>query len=109
VLGVVEAAPRSARGEEAVEGLSSCYLADEVAGTHRGMMIAIPGDEWAVFRGLTAAALAGILLGWAAGVRLSAYRKQARDPKKPQPKRQSGAKVDHVSTAKLLEDRSGRT
>jgi IS4 transposase len=106
VLGVVKAALRSAHGEEAVEGLSFYYLADEVTGTHRGMMIAIPEDEWAVFHGLTAVVFGKILLGLAAGVRLSAYRKQVRGPKKPPPKRESGAKVKHVSTAKLLEKRS---
>ncbi len=81
---------------------SRVYLADEVAGTHRGMMIAIPEDEWAVFHGLTAAALGRILLDLASRVRLSAYRKQVRGPKRPQPRRESGAKIKHVSTAKLL-------
>jgi IS4 transposase len=109
VMSVVKAALRSVHGEEAVEGLSFYYLADEVAGTHRGMMIAIPEDEWAVFHGLTAAAFGGILLDLAAGVRLSVYRKQIRGPKKPQPKRESGAKIKHVSTAKLLEKRKGGT
>jgi hypothetical protein len=109
VMSVVKAALRSVHGEEAVEGLSFYYLADEVAGTHRGMMIAIPEDEWAVFHGLTAVALGGILLGLAAGVRLSSYRKQVRGPKRPQPKRESGAKIKHVSTAKLLEKRKGST
>jgi IS4 transposase len=109
VMSVVKAALRSAHGEEAVAGLSFYYLADEVAGTHRGMMIAIPEDQWAVFHGLTAAAFGRILLGLAAGVRLSAYRKQVRGPKRPPPKRESGAKVKHVSTAKLLEKRKGST
>ncbi len=72
-------------------------------------MIAIPEDEWAVFGGLTAAAFGVILLHLAAGVRLSSYRKQVRGPKKPQPRRQSGAKAKHVSTAKLLEKRKGST
>jgi hypothetical protein len=109
VMSVVKAALRSAHGEEAVEGLSFYYLADEVAGTHRGMMIAIPEDEWAVFHGLTAAAFGKILMDLAAGVRLSSYRKQTRSPKRPQPKRESGAKIKHVSTAKLLEKRKKRT
>ncbi len=109
VMSVVKAALRSAHGEEAVEGLSFYYPADEVAGTHRGMMIAIPEDEWAVFHGLTAAAFGGILLDLAAGVRLSSYRKQVRGPKRPQPKRESGAKIKHVSTAKLLGKRKGST
>jgi hypothetical protein len=109
LMGVVKAALRSVHGEEAVEGLSFYYLADEVSGTHRGMMIAIPEDEWVVFHGLTAAAFGRILRDLAAGVRLSAYSKQARGPKRPQPKRESGAKVRHVSTAKLLRDRKGST
>ncbi len=109
MMSVVKAALRSVHGEEAVEGLSFYYLADEVAGTHRGMMIAIPEEEWAAFHGLTAAAFGAILLDLAAGVRLSAYRKQVRGPKRPQPKRESGAKVKHVSTARLLGKRKGST
>ena len=82
---------------------------DEVAGTRRGMMIAIPEEVWSVFRGLTAAAFGGVLLDLAGGVSLSPYRKQVRGPKRPPPKRESGAKVKHVSTAKLLEKRKGST
>jgi IS4 transposase len=109
VMSVVKAALRSAHGEEAVEGLSFYYLADEIAGAHRGMMIAIPEDRWAVFHGLTAVAFGRVLLDLAAGVRLSAYRKQVRGPKRPPPKRASGAKVKHVSTARLLEKRGKDT
>jgi IS4 transposase len=109
MMSVVRAALRSVHGEAAVEGLSFYYLADEVAGTHRGMMIAIPEEEWAVFHGLTAAAFGRVLLDLAAGVRLSSYRKQVRGPKRPPPKRESGAKVKHVSTAKLLGKRKGST
>jgi len=109
MMSVVKAALRAVHGEEAVEELSFYYLADEVAGTHRGMMIAIPEEEWAVFHGLTAAAFGRVLLDLAAGVRLSSYRKQVRGPKRPPPKRESGAKVKHVSTAKLLEKRKGST
>jgi Transposase DDE domain len=108
VLGVVKAALRSVHGVEAVEEVSGYYLADEIAGTHRGMMIAIPEDEWVVFAGLTASALGEILKGLAARVRLSALRKHRRGPKRPQPKRASGAKVIHVSTAKLLAERKKR-
>jgi hypothetical protein len=109
VLSVVKAALRSVHGVEAVEEVSGYYLADEIAGTHRGMMIAIPADEWVVFAGLTASALGEILKGLAARVRLSTLRKHRRGPKRPQPKRASGAKISHVSTAKLLAERKKRT
>ncbi len=109
VLGVVKGALRSVHGDEAVEEVSGYYLADEIAGTHRGMMIAIPADEWVVFAGLTASALGGVLKGLAAKVRLSTLRKHRRGPKRPQPKRASGAKVVHVSTARLLAERKKRS
>ena len=51
-----------------MEEISGYYLADEIAGTHRGMMIAIPEDEWVVSAGLTASAMGGILKGMAAKV-----------------------------------------
>src|SRR3954469_7856951 len=109
VLGVVRGALRSVHGVEAVEEVSGYYLADEIAGTHRGMMIAIPEDEWVAFAGLTASALGEILKGLAAKVRLSTLRKHRRGAKRPQPKRASGAKVSHVSTAKLLAERKRRS
>ena len=46
----------------------------------------------------------GCILKW-----LSAYRKQVRGRERPPPSRESGAKVKHVSTAKLLEKRKGST
>jgi IS4 transposase len=109
ILSAIKAALRSVHGVEAVEVVSGYYLADEIAGTHRGMRIAIPEDEWVVFAGLAPSALAGILTGLAAKVRLSTLRKHRRGPKRPQPKRASGAEIIHVSTARLLAERKKRS
>jgi IS4 transposase len=109
ILSVVKGALRSVHGAEAVEEVSGYYLADEIAGTHRGMMIAIPEDEWVVFAGLRASAMGQVLRELAAKVRLSTLRKHRRGPKRPQPQRASGAKVIHVSTAKLLAERKKRS
>ena len=105
VLSVVKAALRPVHGVEAVEEVSGYYLADEIAGTHRGMMIAIPEDEWTVFHDLSPVALGHILRELAGNVRLSEFRKQPRGPKKPQPKRRIVGQQNHVSTAKLLKTR----
>jgi IS4 transposase len=103
VLSAVKAALRSVHGTEvADQQISGFYLADEVAGTHRGMMIAIPRDEWVVFHAMLPHEISPILKELARAVRLSEFRKQPRGPKKPRPKRRSGAKVKHVATAKLL-------
>ena len=83
-------------------------LADEIAGTYRGMMIAIPEEEWLVFREMTVAQLAGVLRDLARRVRLEKFKKHRRGPKKPQPKRQNNKRRPHVSTAKLLAERKKR-
>src|SRR3954465_12201117 len=106
VPSTVKAALRSVHGEEKVaEEVSGYYVADEIQMTHRGMMIAIPEDEWAVFHDLPPEELAEVLVRLARAVALPKFRKHPRGPKKPKPKKQSGAKIKHVATAKILEAR----
>ena len=103
VLSTVKAALRSVHGEKATDTkVSGYYLAEEVAGTYRGMMIAVPKEEWVVFHGMSPKEICPFLKQLASAVRLSEFRKQPRGSKKPRPKRQSGAKRKHVATAKLL-------
>jgi IS4 transposase len=106
VLSTLKAALRSVHGEDVVaEEVSGFYVADEIQMTHRGMMIAIPEDEWVVFHDLTPVELADVLVRLARSVSLPKLRKHPRGPKKPKPKKQSGAKIKHVATAKILEAR----
>ena len=106
MLSTLKAALRSVHGEQVVtDQVSGYYVADEVKMTRRGMMIAIPEDEWVVFHDLTPTELAAVLVRLAAAVRLPKYRKHPRGPKKPKPAKQSGAKIKHVATAKVLSAR----
>lgn len=106
VLAVIKAALRAAHGVERIErGVSGYYLADEISGTYRGMAIAIESKEWAVFHNLTVAQLAALLTHLATKVRLSAFQKHPRGPKRPQPPRQSDPNTPHVSTARLIASR----
>jgi hypothetical protein len=106
MLSTIKAALRSVHGETVVEEeVSGDYVADEIQMTHRGMMIAIPEDEWVVFRDLRPVELAEVLVTLARRVSLPKLRKHPRGPKKPKPKKQSGAKIKHVATAKLLKAR----
>lgn len=103
VLSVLKAALRAVHGEKRVaEEVSAYYVAEEVQMTHRGMMIAIPEDEWVVFHDMTPVELGAVLVELATTVRMAEYRKQPRGPKKPPPQKKSGAKDKHVSTAKIL-------
>jgi hypothetical protein len=105
ILSTVKAALRSAHGEAKVEELSGYHLVEEIQMCHRGMMRAIPKDEWVVFQEMSPAELAEVLVGWARATSLSEYAKSHRGPKKPKPTKQSGAKIKHVATSKILKTR----
>jgi len=110
VLAVLKAALRAVHGPERIEReVSGYYLADEIGGTYRGMAIAIAPKEWAVFHGLTVPQLAALLAHLAAKVRLSAFQKHPRGPKRPQPSRLSDPSAPHVSTARLIAARKKHT
>jgi IS4 transposase len=104
VLAAVKAAVGAAQ-PAAAETLSGYYLADELAGTYRGLTIAVAESEWAVFGTLTAAELARLLRAWASRVEVSRYRKHPRGPKKPRPPRRRDRGKPHVATARLLAER----
>jgi hypothetical protein len=106
LLAVVWAALRHVHGEQTVDEEISLYsIANEIATTYKGMMIAIPEPEWDVFYAMPLAALATILLDLAARVNLKAFRKTPRGAKKPRPRRTGAPHQRHVSTAKLLINR----
>jgi len=104
MLAVVMAALRSVHGETIDQELSLYYVANDIAQTYHGMMIAIPEDEWRVFSRMRPVEMVATLRALAQKVRLKAYRKSPRGPKKPRPKRQGTPKASHVSTAKLLRE-----
>jgi hypothetical protein len=106
ILSVVKAALRAVHGVEKIETvLSSFYLADEIAGTYRGMMIAIPEKHWVVFATMTTAQLVRVLKELAKRVDLSKLKKHTRGPKKPKPPRRRKRGVTHVATARILAKR----
>ena len=103
MLAVVMAALRSVHGTETIDQeLSLYYVANDIAQTYHGMMIAIPEDEWRVFSRMHPAEMVATLRELAQKVCLKGYRKSPRGPKKPPPKREGTTKASHVSTAKLL-------
>ena len=109
VLTVVLAALRSVHGEATVEhDVSLYYIANELATTYTGMMIAIPEPEWAIFDAMRTADLAAILRDLAQRVRLQALRKRRKRPQKARCQRPSTPKKGHVATAKLLRNRKAQ-
>jgi IS4 transposase len=111
VLSVVKAALRvAAKGDaEKKLNLSTYYLADEISGVWRGMKIAIADEHWeATFAALTPKQLAAKLRWLAAKVDLRRFYTNPWTPKRPQPKRKSGQRGNHVSTFRILQERAQR-
>jgi hypothetical protein len=105
ILSVVLAALRSIHGPEKIEQeVSSYYLADEIRGTYRGMMIAIPPQEWEIFQQMNLIDLAKILQDLATRVNLAVFLSHPRSTKKTKKwvKKTRPTKKPHVSTAKIL-------
>jgi IS4 transposase len=106
VLALIKASLRVVYGSQVIEQiLSLYYVVSSVSRDYSGMMIAIPEEEWAHFRTLTADEFAALLRQLAECVDLSRDTKHQRGPKKPPPERKYDPKHPHVSTAKVLEKR----
>ena len=103
VLSVVKTALRAVHGVGKIQaGLSDYYLAQEIQGTYRGMMIAIPPSQWEVFSSMELTSLCDTLRQLATFVKLKALSSTPRKAKKKQPKRYLDKSQPHVSTARLL-------
>jgi len=94
---------RAEHGAEKVEhDLSRYFVAGEIGQVYRGMMVALPPEEWAIFREMSLNDYVAFLKRLARNVDLERYPKAHRGPKKVKPKRHHDPKHPHVSVAKLL-------
>jgi IS4 transposase len=102
-VAVVKAAIRAAQGKQYVEEqLSMYYLTLELAQVTSGMMIAVPEENWKVFRTMTREEFAATLVDLARRLDPRKYTKHKRGPKRKQPKKISGKRNHHISTARML-------
>jgi len=103
ILCMVRTALAAAHGEECLDEISAYYVADEIRGMMRGMMVAISHDKWQrQFGKLTPRQMANLLVALARRVNLKCFRKYRRGPKKPPPPRKRYKRKPHVSTARVL-------
>jgi hypothetical protein len=94
---------RSEHGAEKVEqDLSRYFVAEEIGQVYRGMMVALPPEEWTCLRDMSFEEYVGLMKRLARGVDFERYPKSRRGPKKERPKRHNDPKHPHVSTAKIL-------
>jgi hypothetical protein len=109
LLSVARSALRAAFGAEKVdEEVSSYYIANEARVMHEGLDVATDPQDWIPFQSMSAERLAEELVKLARNVRLSAFKRHKRGPKRPVPKRTKHTDTPHVSTARLLTRTRGK-
>jgi IS4 transposase len=108
ILSVVRAALAAVHGVECLEEISAYYVADEIRGMMRGMMVGISDEQWQrAFGRLSARQMTNALTALARHVDLECFRKSRRGPKRPRPKRTKFKSKTHVSTARILAESRG--
>jgi hypothetical protein len=109
LLSTARSALRAAFGAEKVdEEVSSYYIANEARVMSEGLDLATDPQDWIPFQTMSAKRLAEELVKLARNVRLSAFKRHKRGPKKPVPKRTKHTDTPHVSTARLLTRAKGK-
>jgi IS4 transposase len=107
LFAILRGALRGVHGEEMVsQEVSTYFLMEELSGTYRGMMIALPAESWESLQTLSVRELARLLRTWTAGIDLSRYRKHPRGPKTRQVR--PSAPRGHTATARLLDGRKNK-
>jgi hypothetical protein len=82
-VAVMKAALRVVHGHEEVhQDISSYYFVLERSQTYDGMIVAIPGPHWSIFRSMNAQQLVDVLQDLTAHVNLRRFKKHLRSPKK---------------------------
>jgi hypothetical protein len=100
---------RSAHGAEKVEhDLSRYFVSSEIGQVYRGMMVALPPEEWATFRHMSLPDYVAFLKRLAQNVDFERYPKSHRSSKKAKSERKHDPKHPHVSVAKILLARNVR-
>ena len=111
VLSVVQAALRDSQTDtRKIERNVSMYaIADEISSVWRGMEIAVPNEVWTeLYASLTPKQLVRQLRALARKAELSRYTTNKWSPKRPQPKRISGNRGNHVATQRILDKRKDK-
>jgi IS4 transposase len=105
-MAIIRLAVDAAHGADASRSLSHFYMADEIAKTTDGMLIALPPERWSLLAALPAPRITEELLDVALRMNLASYAKTIRAPKRPKPKPKHVRDRVHVSAQRILDARS---
>ena len=108
-VALVLAAMGRTHGRQRVrDEVSMYYLSLEIRQAWDGMQVALPADRWRRFAAQSDNDFAATLMEMASRMHLHRYKKHKRGPKKKPPKKTKYKNGGHVSTAKLIAERTAR-
>ena len=103
LISTTKSAMRAAFGAAKVdEEVSNYYIANEARVMREGLDVVTDPEDWEPFQTVSAETLAKDLIEFARNIRLPAFKRHKRGPKKPVPKRTKHTDSPHISTARLL-------
>lgn len=109
LISTTKSAMRAAFGSAKVdEEVSNYYIANEARVMKEGLDVVTDPEDWKPFQTVSAETLAKDLVDLARNIRLAAFKRHKRGPKKPVPKRTKHTDTPHVSTARLLVRAKGK-
>jgi hypothetical protein len=102
-VAVVRQAICAMHGQEEMDRLSGYYLADELCKNQHAIEVLVDETQWQRIRSLPRGAFWNWAKRTAQRIRLRAFYKHPRGPKRPPSQRASGKRRHHYSTQRLLE------
>ena len=106
VYAVVKASLREAHGAVVIRvKLFDYYFTNNVAKYYIGMYMTVAEEDWDPYQKMSMEQFAEVLLELAHRVKLTRSPKTKRGPKKPQPRKTSGLRNHHISTARVFAKR----
>ena len=90
------------------DSVSPYYLALEIRQAWDGIEVVIEPAAWQAVRDMSAAEFAALLRDLASQMNLKRYKKHKRGPKKKPPPKTEYKQGAHVSTARLITERTSR-
>ena len=104
---VVMAAIRAAHPDKKVnDEVSDYYIAEEISRVYGGMTLIVSEQDWTIFTTGSVAEVSAALFYLASKMNLAKFKKHKRGPKKPPTPKNKFKGQPHVSTARLLANRS---
>lgn len=105
-MSILKSMVAKVHGRENASTLSHYYVVSEIASTTDGLLVAVPQEQWDGINIMPIKSFLSQLTKVIEKMNLKQYRKSVRGPKIPPPQKVGGVRDVHVSTNRIIENRT---